>query len=138
VARKVFDTKTTKHMTPKDTNDLRQLLTLFSVELHQNSRAKGWWADRDELSKTPAGHVAVDIGCLALAGTELAEAIEATRVPCQDYHIPFYTGQEAEIADTIIRLLDFAAARNLRVVDAMIAKAEYNKARTYRHGGKLA
>ena len=125
-------------MIAKDLNDLRQLLTLFSAELHQNSRAKGWWDDRDELSKTPAGHVAVDIGCLALAGTELAEAIEATRVPCQDDHIPFYTGQEAEVADTIIRLLDFAAARNLKVVDAMIAKADYNRSRSYKHGGKLA
>ena len=117
---------------------MRQLLTLFSHELHANSRAKGWWDDRDELSKTPAGHVAVDIGCLALAGTELAEAIEATRVPCQDDHIPFYTGQEAEVADAIIRLLDFAAARNLKVVDAMIAKADYNRSRSYKHGGKLA
>ena len=125
-------------MIAKDLNDLRNLLTLFSAELHANSRAKGWWDDRDELGKTPAGHVAVDIGCLALAGTELAEAIEATRVPCQDDHIPFYTGQEAEVADTIIRLLDFAAARNLRVVDAMLAKAAYNTTRSKMHGGKLA
>ena len=125
-------------MTSKDTLELRQLLTLFSAELHANSRAKGWWDDRDELSKTPAGHVAVDIGCLALAGTELAEAIEATRVPCQDDHIPFFTGQEAEIADAIIRLLDFAAARNLKVVDALIAKTEFNKTRSRMHGGKLA
>jgi len=59
-------------------------------------------------------------------------------VPCQDDHIPFYTGQEAEVADAIIRLLDFAAARNLKVVDAMLAKADYNRSRSYKHGGKLA
>ena len=83
-------------------------------------------------------YLAVDIGCLALAGNELAEAIEATRVPCQDDHIPFFNGQEAEVADAIIRLLDFAAARNLRVVDAMLAKADYNRNRSRMHGGKLA
>jgi hypothetical protein len=43
-----------------------------------------------------------------------------------------------EIADAIIYLLDLAAARNLKVVDAMIAKAEYNRSRSRMHGGKLA
>lgn len=42
--------------------------------LHRTSTEKGWWTDRDELSKTPAGKVQVDIGCIALVVTELSEA----------------------------------------------------------------
>lgn len=114
------------------------LLNEFGKALHQQNRAKGWWDDRDKLSLTNAGKVQVDIGCMALMVTELAEAIEATRKPCQDDHLPSFTGQEAELADAIIRILDFAAARNLRVAEAMIAKAAYNQTRSHRHGGKLA
>jgi hypothetical protein len=32
--------------------------------------------------------------------------------------------------------MDFAEARNLRVAEALIAKATFNENRPYRHGGK--
>jgi hypothetical protein len=125
-------------MTPKDTNDLRQLLTLFSAELHQNSRAKGFWEDRDKILGTPQGAALVEIASLGLATMEIGEAMAGARKPQQDSHLPHYMSLEVEIADAIIYLLDLAAARNLRVVDAMLAKADYNRNRSRMHGGKLA
>ena len=107
--------------------------------LHQTSTEKGWWTDRDELSKTPAGKVQVDIGCIALAITELSEAIENIRAGyTPDDKVPEFSGLEAELADAIIRILDFAEARKLRVAEAVIAKAKFNEGRSERHGGKLA
>lgn len=126
-------------MTTKNKQVLAELLSQFAQELHQTSRAKGWWDDRDKLSLTKAGQVHVDIGCIALMGTELAEAIENVRAGyTPDDKVPEFSGVEAELADAIIRALDFAAARKLRVVEAMFAKSEMNKGRTHRHGGKLA
>ena len=125
-------------MTPRDLNDLRNLLTLFSHELHANSRAKGFWEDRDKILGTPQGAALVEIASLGLATMEIGEAMAGARKPQQDSHLPYYMSLEVEIADAIIYLLDLAAARNLKVVDALIAKTEFNKTRSKMHGGKLA
>ena len=125
-------------MTSKDTLELRQLLTLFSAELHANSRSKGFWEDRDKILGTPQGAALVEIASLGLATMEIGEAMAGARKPQQDSHLPYYMSLEVEIADAIIYLLDLAAARNLRVVDAMLAKADYNRSRSRMHGGKLA
>lgn len=107
--------------------------------LHKTSTEKGWWGDRDELSRTRAGKVQVDIGCIALVITELAEAIENIRAGyTPDDKVPEFSGLEAELADAIIRILDFAEARKLRVAEAVIDKARFNEGRSERHGGKLA
>lgn len=107
--------------------------------LHRTSKSKGWWGDRDELSKTQAGKVQVDIGCIALVITELSEAIENIRAGYgPDDKVPEFSGLEAELADAIIRILDFAEARKLRVAEAVIAKAKFNEGREHRHGNKLA
>lgn len=117
-----------------------QGLKLFSAELHETSLAKGWWADRLKLAAdSPAGSVQVDIGCVALAITELAEAIENIREGYKpDDKVPQFSGLEAELADCVIRILDFSHASNLKTCEAIFAKAEFNKCRPLRHGGKLA
>lgn len=126
-------------MTTHEQETLSALLRKLSSELHATSRSKGWWHDRDKLSLTKVGQVHVDIGCLALCISELSEAIENVRANyAPDDKVPEYSGLEAELADTVIRILDLAAARKLNVVGAMFAKAEMNKGRAHRHGGKLA
>lgn len=73
---------------------------------------------------------------IALMHSELGEATEAYRKDLQDNHIPKFKGLEAELADTVIRIMNMAAAKKLRVAEAIVAKMEYNRGRPYKHGGK--
>lgn len=72
---------------------------------------------------------------IALMHSELSEALEADRKQITtDDHIPEFSGVEAELADAVIRILDFAGAHHLRLADAIIAKLQFNLTRPYRHG----
>lgn len=75
---------------------------------------------------------------IALMHEELSEALSAARHgDPPDDHIPEYTGQEAELADCIIRIMDYAHENNLRVANALIVKMNYNRSRPYKHGKKF-
>ncbi|KKL73104.1 hypothetical protein LCGC14_2078290, partial [marine sediment metagenome] len=67
--------------------------------------------------------------------SELSEALEAIRHgnPPDD-KIPEFNGYEAELADCVIRIMDVAIARNLRVAEAIVAKMAFNEGRPYKHG----
>lgn len=47
-------------------------------------------------------------------------------------------GIPTEIADTIIRLLDFCGQWDVNIEKAIVEKMKYNEKRPYRHGGKVA
>lgn len=99
----------------------------FADSVHATARDRGWW-------DTPR-----DIGTLyMLMVTELAEGFEGMRKGGRvDDHCPAFTNEEIELADTIIRILDYAASRGYAIGDAIYAKSEFNKTRPHRHGGKL-
>ncbi len=75
---------------------------------------------------------------LMLIVCELAEATEALRRPEMepDKHIPEFTELEAEIADVVLRCMNYAAGKSLRLAEAVEAKMEYNANRPFKHGGK--
>ncbi len=67
---------------------------------------------------------------LMLAVGELGETLEAVRKNIgPDSHIPEFTAEEAEVADAIIRLMNYATDRKLRLAEAIVAKNEYNRNR---------
>jgi hypothetical protein len=74
----------------------------------------------------------------ALAHGELSEALEYARKgnPPSD-HIPNFSGVEEELADTVIRCMDWAEEGGYDLPGAIIAKIAYNATRPAKHGGKL-
>ena len=96
--------------------------------VHRTAVEHGWWE-----SERPVGEV------LMLIVTELAEAMEAFREGNgESEKIPGFSKLEEELADAIIRILDFAGGEELDIEGALRAKMVYNEGRPYRHGGKLA
>jgi len=72
---------------------------------------------------------------LMLIVSELSEALEAIRKPGETpSKIPGFTNEAEEIADAMIRLLDYAGRYNLRIGDAVAAKMAINENRPHKHG----
>jgi NTP pyrophosphatase (non-canonical NTP hydrolase) len=66
---------------------------------------------------------------LMLMVSEIAEAMEGDRKGLQDDHLPGRKMVEVELADCVIRILDYAAGFGLDVGGAIEDKLEYNKHR---------
>lgn len=74
---------------------------------------------------------------IALMHAELSEALEALRLGNpQSEKIPEFTNLEEELADVVLRIMNFSGQLKLRVAEAIVAKDKYNSKREYKHGGK--
>ena len=74
---------------------------------------------------------------IALIHSEVSEALEALRKGNpMSKKVPEITHAEEELADAIIRIMDMAFNKKWNMPRAIFLKMEYNKTRSYRHGGK--
>ena len=108
-------------------------MTLAEIQtaVHATALEKGWW-DED---RTP-GEI------LALVHSEVSEALEELRTSGGDPTSVHWRddgkpeGFRFELADAIIRILDYAEYSGIDMSAAIAEKDAYNKTREHRHGGK--
>ena len=66
---------------------------------------------------------------LMLMVSEISEAMEGERKGLMDDHLPHRKAAEVELADLLIRLLDYAGGWGLDLGGAYMEKREYNRTR---------
>lgn len=104
---------------------LRMAGRVLTSVCHGLAAQCGWWTD----PKTGEQKDRNDGELIALMHSELSEALEAIRKDLNDSHLPHRKGVEVELADTVIRIFDYAGARNLDLGEAIFEKLIYNASR---------
>ena len=100
----------------------------LAKEIHENALAHGWWDEPRNL-----------LEIVALCHSELAEAVEEYRAG-RDMIDPGVGGKPegiaVEMADCLIRILDWFGHEGLDVDEIVRQKMAYNRGRPYKHGKK--
>jgi len=98
------------------------LLNELSEDIHiQNHK---WWHDKDgkDLERNKGE-------LLCLIHSEISEAMEGERKNLMDDKLPHRKMAEVELADALIRILDYAAGFGYDIGGAVAEKLEYNATR---------
>ncbi|MEQ1964360.1 hypothetical protein ABLB69_14565 [Xenorhabdus khoisanae] len=93
-------------------------LTELQQKIHQQNVDAGWWDNPRERGTL-----------LCLIHSEISEAMEGERKNLADDHLPHRPMAEVELADAVIRILDYAAAFGYDIEGAIAEKLEYNRHR---------
>lgn len=117
------DTKQFHQIKPISELSLAELQTVC----HQRSHNAGWWDDY--LSMPPQYRKYFLASRYALIQSEATEAFEGLRKNKQDDHLPKRKSEEVELADLMIRVLDYAGAMKFDLIGAIIEKLAYNQQR---------
>jgi len=84
-----------------------------------------WWVDLH--TGEPLNRNAGEL--IALIHSELSEALEGVRKNLMDDKLPHRKMEEVEMADALIRILDYCAGRGLDIGAAYVEKMAYNASR---------
>ncbi len=106
------------------------------------SSEAGWWKNKDGTLKDPHDPD-IALSKIALMHSELSEATEGIRTKAMDDHLPGRPMTEVELADAIIRILDYSGKAGYDVAGAFVEKILYNVTREdhkfenrFKEGGK--
>ena len=111
-------------MNNKEIIERSNFITSFNemaTKIHENAQNKGFWDKKRN-----------DGECIALMHSELSEALEEMRKENGDgYKIGM------ELADCVIRIMDYAIAKEINLGGRIIEKHEINEQRPHKHGKKF-
>ena len=102
-------------------------------EVHELAKEKGWYD----------GKPRTKLELISLMHCELSEAVEEIRkdklpidIPVSGLNLGKPVGELVELADVVIRIMDYCEYHGLDLENAIQLKHEYNQTRSHRHGGK--
>jgi NTP pyrophosphatase (non-canonical NTP hydrolase) len=97
-------------------------------EMYEINKSKGWHT----LDRRP-------LEIHALITSEVAEATEAVRAGAPDFYYDGAKpeGESVELADAVIRIMDYFSTKGWDLGSIIEAKAGYNSTRPWLHGKKL-
>lgn len=107
----------TKELTSSE-SIIVQSFELLQKHIHAQNKRAGWW-DKPREKGT----------LICLIHSEISEALEGERKNLYDDHLPHRKMAEVELADAVIRILDYAKAFGYDIACAILEKLEYNKTR---------
>lgn len=121
--------------------EFAQAFATIQGRIHHTAKTHGFWEDiekllalADECGKFRAMNSLVSTQKLCLIHSEISEAMEGDRKNLMDDKLPHRTMEEVELADAIIRIMDYAEFRSYNLAEAIIEKHKYNETRPYKHG----
>ncbi len=110
----------------QDYEGFPRMFNLVAIKCHLISKQKGFY--------DPAPSTAERI---ALMHSELSEALEADRQgDPQSEKLPGRSLLAEELADCVIRIMDFAGYQGIDLGSVIQEKIAYNEARPHKHGKK--
>lgn len=114
----------------KNEKENRMRLNEFAQDVHQVAVDHGWWMDSPSFPEV-----------IALCHSELSEALEEYRKGREPREVYYENnaphGISYELADVILRILDYCGHEGIDIEKCLEDKNNFNRSRPYRHGGKI-
>ena len=102
-------------------------LSELQQKCHYQAHNAGWWDDYYAMSDEHSRYYLA--ARYALIHSEVSEALEGLRKGGMDPHLPHRKNEEVELADAVIRILDYAHAVGFDLEGTIQEKLAYNLAR---------